>query len=76
MAKKVAKQTKSKGSNKQEQYNEAAMLIAKALRDPRSIPAAKAHPIAGPVMKKLGPSGIKQLSQITGSTSNTACSQI
>jgi hypothetical protein len=72
---KTASKKKARAKKGKDQHTEAALLIAKALRNRRSIPAALAHPIAGPIMKKLGQTGIKQLSAVAKNQSATVCDQ-
>jgi hypothetical protein len=52
-------------------HNEAAQVLNAALMNARDKRAARAHPIVGPIMKKLGAKGFKQLSAIA--QNQTAC---
>jgi hypothetical protein len=47
-----------------EEHDEATRVLVAALLDGRKMKAALNHPLVGPIVKKLGPKAMSQLSQI------------
>ncbi len=72
----AGKKQKKKGLQKKatrKKHDEAAEVLAAALLDSRKKKAARAHPVVGGIINKLGPTQFKQLSYIAKNQSVTTC---
>jgi len=58
-----------------EEHDEAFRILAGALLDGRKKKAALAHPVVGPIIKKLGPAKFKQLSVMAKNQSSCNCDE-
>ena len=54
-------------------HNDAMRVLAAALLDGRKKRAAEKHPVVGPLIKKLGDDGFKQLSAIAQNQNECTC---
>lgn len=75
MAKKAQAGTKSGNANKKIDHEEAGRVLAAALMSDAKMRAAKEHPVVGPLMKKLGPKGVAQLSAMAENQQLTPCNR-
>ena len=69
--KRQAKATKKRAGK---DHDEAARVFAAALMSAKNKRDAEAHPVIGPIMKKLGPKGFAQLSAMAENQKLTSCS--